>query len=254
MISILKPEFMKKEFFNKLLFLLVFTIGTGIYAQNITGVVLGEDGALPGATIQIKGTDQGVTTDFDGNFSIAANQNDILIVSFIGYSTQEVNVNNQDNITITLLSDSILDEVVVTGYGTQKREELTSAITTIDSEDFNVGNISDPQQLLQGKVAGLNIARVGGNPNEPFDIRLRGLSTFGANAEPLVIIDGVVGGSFDSVDPSDIESINVLKDASAGAIYGTRGSSGVIIVTTKSGKGLAKAGLEYRGYVSSEEI
>ncbi len=245
---------MKKEFFNKLLFLIVFTIGTGIYAQNLTGVVLGEDGPLPGATIQIKGSNQGVTADFDGNFSIAANQNDILIVSFIGYANQEVNVNNQDNITITLLSDSILDEVVIIGYGTQKKEELTSAITKIDAEDFNGGNINDPQQLLQGKVAGLNIARVGGDPNEAFNIRLRGLSTFGANAEPLVIIDGVIGGSFDSVDPSDIESINVLKDASAAAIYGTRGSSGVIIVTTKSGKGAAKAGLEYRGYVSSEEI
>ena len=112
---------MKKEFFNKLLFFIVFTIGTGIYAQNITGVVYGEDGALPGATIQIKGTNQGVTSDFEGNFSIEANQNDTLIVSYIGYSTQEVDVNNQDNITITLLSDSILDEVVIVGYGTQKK-------------------------------------------------------------------------------------------------------------------------------------
>ena len=147
-----------------------------------------------------------------------------------------------------------LDEVIVVGYGTLKREELTSAITNIKSEDFNVGNINDPQQLLQGKVAGLNISRVGGDPNEPFSVRLRGLSTFGANAQPLVIIDGVIGGSLNSVDPSDIESVNVLKDASAAAIYGTRGSSGVIIITTKSGKGIAQSGVEYNVYTASEEI
>lgn len=245
---------MKKEFFNKLLFFIVFIIGTGIYAQNITGVVLGEDGALPGATIQVKGTTQGVTSDFDGNFSIQANQNDTLIVSFIGYASQEVNIDDQDNITITLLPNSILDEVVIVGYGTQKKEEITSAIATIKSEDFNGGNINDPTQLLQGKIAGLNVARVGGDPNQPFTLRLRGLSTFGANAEPLVIIDGVIGGTLDAVDPSDIESVNVLKDASAAAIYGTRGSSGVIIINTKSGKGIAQSGLEYRGYVSSEQI
>ena len=156
--------------------------------------------------------------------------------------------------TISLLPNTELDEVILVGYGTQKKEELTSAITKIESKDFNGGNINDPTQLLQGKIAGLNIARVGGDPNKPFNIRLRGLSTFGANAEPLVVIDGVIGGSLDSVDPSDIESINVLKDASAAAIYGTRGSSGVILITTKSGKGISQSGFEYRVYASSEEI
>ena len=204
---------MKKGLISKLMFLFIFLCGAGIYAQTINGVVNGEDGALPGATVQIKGTDTGVTTDFDGNFSINASQNDTLVISFIGYSSQEVTVTDQNDLTILLTSNSILDEVVLTGYGTQKKEELTSAITAISSEDFNGGNINDPQQLLQGKVAGLNIARVGGDPNQPFNIRLRGLSTFGANAEPLVIIDGVIGGSFDSVDPADIESVNVLKDA-----------------------------------------
>lgn len=247
----IKIRIMKNKFLIKLLF---FIVGTGVYAQNITGVVLGDDGALPGATIQIKGTNQGITSDFDGNFSINANQNDTLIISYIGYSTQEVKLNNQDNITVQLQSDSILDEVVIVGYGTQKKEEITSAIATIDSEDFNGGNINDPTQLLQGKIAGLNVTRAGSDPNEPFTLRLRGLSTFGANAEPLIIIDGVIGGSLDSVDPSDIESVNVLKDAAAAAIYGTRGSSGVIIINTKSGKGGAKSGFEYRGYLSSEQI
>jgi iron complex outermembrane receptor protein len=252
--NIIKTRIMKKDFFIKLLFFIFIIIGKGVYAQNITGVVLGDDGVLPGATIQIKGTNIGVTSDFDGNFSIEADQNDTLIVSYIGYSTQEVEVNNQDNITVNLESDSILDEVVIIGYGTQKKEEITSAIATIKSEDFNGGNINDPTQLLQGKIAGLNVTRAGSDPNEPFTLRLRGLSTFGANAEPLVIIDGVIGGTLDAVDPSDIESVNVLKDAAAAAIYGTRGSSGVIIVNTKSGKGLAKSGFEYRGYLSSEQI
>ena len=242
---------MKKHFIRNIYYLFALIIGLQISAQNIKGVVLGEGDPLPGATVLVKGTNNGTTTNFDGNFSIQANQNDILVISYIGYSTQEVEIGNQNNLTISLLQD-ILDEVVVTGYGTQKKEEITSAIVSINSEDFNGGNINDPTQLLQGKVAGLNVARVGSNPNEGFTLRLRGLSTFGANAEPLIIIDGVTGGSLDSVDPSDIETVNVLKDAAAAAIYGTRGSSGVIIITTKTAKGGAKSGFEYRGYLSSE--
>ena len=245
---------MKKYFLRNIKFLFVFTIGFQIYAQNVKGVVLGEEGPLPGATVLVKGSNIGTTTDFDGNFSIEASQNDILVISFIGFSTQVVTIGNQTDLTISLLPNTELDEVILVGYGTQKKEELTSAITKIESKDFNGGNINDPTQLLQGKIAGLNIARVGGDPNKPFNIRLRGLSTFGANAEPLVVIDGVIGGSLDSVDPSDIESINVLKDASAAAIYGTRGSSGVILITTKSGKGISQSGFEYRVYASNEEI
>ena len=245
---------MNKYFLRNLKFLFVFTIGFQIHAQNVKGVVLGEEGPLPGATVLVKGSNIGTTTDFDGNFSIEASQNDILVISFIGFSTQVVTIGNQTDLTISLLPNTELDEVILVGYGTQKKEELTSAITKIESKDFNGGNINDPTQLLQGKIAGLNIARVGGDPNKPFNIRLRGLSTFGANAEPLVVIDGVIGGSLDSVDPSDIESINVLKDASAAAIYGTRGSSGVILITTKSGKGISQSGFEYRVYASNEEI
>ena len=245
---------MKKYFLRNIKFLFVFTIGFQIYAQNVKGVVLGEEGPLPGATVLVKGSNIGTTTDFDGNFSIEASQNDILVISFIGFSTQEVTIGNQTNLTISLLPNTELDEVILVGYGTQKKEELTSAITKIESKDFNGGNINDPTQLLQGKIAGLNIARVGGDPNKPFNIRLRGLSTFGANAEPLIVIDGITGGTLDTVDPSDIESISVLKDASAAAIYGTRGSSGVILITTKSGKGISQSGFEYRVYASSEEI
>jgi len=237
------------------MFLFVFLTGTGIYAQTVNGIVSGEDGALPGVSVVEKGTSNGSTTDFDGNFSLSVSNSDaVLVFSYLGYQTVEMSASSSF-MNITLLPDlDELDEVIIVGYGTQKREELTSAITNIKSEDFNVGNINDPQQLLQGKAAGLNIARVGSDPNEPFNIRLRGLSTFGANAEPLIIIDGVIGGSLDSVDPADIESINILKDASAAAIYGTRGSSGVIILTTKSGKGKEQSGFEYRTYAAIEEI
>ncbi len=237
---------------------LVFLGLTTVVGQEstITGTVSDSNGVpVPGASVVIKGTKTGVATDFDGNYSISASPEDILAFSYIGYLGQEVSVGNQSIIDVSLEEDvAKLDEVVVVGYGTQKKEEITSAITKVDAEDFNNGNVNSPSQLLQGKVAGLNIAREGGDPNQPFTIRLRGLSTFGANSQPLVIIDGVIGGSINAVDPTDIESINVLKDAAAGAIYGTRGSSGVIIITTKSGTGKTKAELEYNAYVAVESL
>jgi iron complex outermembrane receptor protein len=139
------------------------------------------------------------------------------------------------------------------GYGTQEKKELTSAVASVKSEDFNKGTVNDPVQLLQGKVAGLNITRPGGNPNGGFNVRLRGVSTFGANSEPLIVIDGVIGGSLNTVDPNDIASIDVLKDASAAAIYGSRGGSGVILITTKSGK-QGRVTVEYNGSAAVETI
>ena len=225
---------------------------------SITGQVLdlATGDPLPGVNIVEKGTSSGTLTDTDGNYSLTVtDQNAVLIFSFIGFLREEIPVGNQTVIDVEMAPDiQSLQEVVVVGYGTQRREEITSAVVQVDAENFNQGNVNNTQQLLQGKVAGLNIAREGGDPNQPFRIRLRGLSTLGANSEPLVIIDGVIGGSIDAVDPSDIESINVLKDAAAGAIYGTRGSSGVIIITTKSGRGAVAPSLEYRGFVAVESI
>ena len=227
---------MKKNQFKAFLSALLFFVGVGMYAQSVSGTVTSEDGPLPGATVVVKGTANGTTTDFDGNFTIAASADAILEVSFVGFTTQEVAVGGQDQITITLATDNELEEVVVTGYGSQRQKEITSAVVKVDAEDFNKGNINDASQLLQGKVAGLQVYNRGGDPNAAATIRLRGISTVGANAQPLVVIDGVIGASLANVDPSDIESINVLKDGSAAAIYGSRGSSGVILVTTKSGK------------------
>jgi iron complex outermembrane receptor protein len=227
---------MKKNQFKAFLSALLFFVGVGMYAQSVSGTVTSEDGPLPGATVVVKGTANGTTTDFDGNFTIAASADAILEVSFVGFTTQEVAVGGQDQITITLATDNELEEVVVTGYGSQRQKEITSAVVKVDAEDFNKGNINDASQLLQGKVAGLQVYNRGGDPNAAATIRLRGISTVGANAQPLVVVDGVIGASLANVDPSDIESINVLKDGSAAAIYGSRGSSGVILVTTKSGK------------------
>jgi iron complex outermembrane receptor protein len=195
-----------------------------------------------------------MVTDLDGNFSIEAGSTDVLVFSFIGYNTVEETVGTRTSINLTL-SESIqgLNEVVVVGYGTQEKKEITSAVASIKSEDFNRGTVNDPTQLLQGKVAGLNISRPGGNPNGGFNIRLRGISSFGANAEPLIVIDGVIGASLSTVDPNDIESMDVLKDGSAAAIYGTRGSAGVILVTTKSGK-KGKAVVEYSGTAATENV
>ena len=227
---------MKNNVMKSILSFIAFLVSVGIYAQSVSGLVTSEDGPLPGATVLVKGTSNGTTTDFDGNFTINAGADDVLVVSFVGFVSQEVSVAGQDNITINLVSDSELEEVIVTGYGSQSQREITSATVNVNAEDFNQGPINDPVQLLQGKVAGLSIYKPGGNPNESPTIRIRGLSTLGANTSPLVVIDGVPGATLASIDPNDIESMTVLKDGSGAAIYGTRGSSGVILITSKKGR------------------
>ncbi len=224
--------------------------------RTVTGQVTSEtEGPIPGVNIVIQGTVTGAVSDVDGNFSISVPGSDaVLVFSSIGYATQAIPVGAQSTITVLMLADvTSLDEIVVIGYGTQKKKELTSAISNVKSDDFVKGNVNNPAQLIQGKVAGLSISKPGGNPNQGYTIRLRGMSTIGANTSPLVVIDGVIGGSLDNVDPNDIESIDVLKDGSAAAIYGTRGSSGVIIITTKKGR-RGTASIEYNGLVTSETV
>ena len=240
---------------NLLKLSLAFTIAFSgmLSAQQISGNVSDETGPLPGATVVVQGTTTGVVADFDGNYSISASAGDVLVFSYVGYTAQAITVGNQNTINIVLQSSNELEEVLVTGYGSQQQKEITSAVTSISAEEFNQGAINDASQLLQGKVAGLQIYNRGGDPNAGTVIRLRGLSSLGANISPLVVIDGVGGASLNNVDPSDIESYTVLKDASAAAIYGSRGSSGVIIVTTKSG-GVGAAELTYSGQLSSSSI
>lgn len=224
---------------------------------SITGKVTDARGVpLPGANILEKDTSNGTMTDFEGNFSLkVTNADAILIVTYIGYTTRQVDLNGQSNLNIVLQESAAeLDEVVVVGYGSLNKREITSAIVSIDEEAFNAGNINDSEQLLTGKVPGLTISKVGSSPTGATTIRLRGITSFGANSEPLIVIDGVVGGNLNNLDPNDIKSIDVLKDASAGAIYGTRGSSGVIIVTTKSGGKYGKESFNINTYTVFEEI
>ena len=234
-------------------FAISFTFGQ---AKTIKGkVTSASEGPLPGVNIVLQGTTQGIMTDAGGNYSIAVpGPEAILVFSFISYTPQTVTVGAQSTIDVVLApAMSALNEVVVTGYGTQKKREVTSSITSVKSDEFNKGSVNSPVALIEGKVSGLSISKPGGNPNGTYDIRLRGMSTIGANLGPLVIIDGVIGGDLNNVDPNDIESINVLKDGSAAAIYGTRGSSGVILVQTKKGK-KGTAVIDYNVYASAEMV
>lgn len=262
------------SFLFKTFLIAAFTVAIGTsdsYAQErvqVTGVVTdASDGSpLPGASIvvlesdEVTGTMIGTTSGMDGSYTINVPPSlNVLRVTFIGYLPQNVTIDGRTEINIALQQDiRLLDDVVVVGYGVQDQREITSSVATVNLEEFNKGNISDPSQLLQGKVAGLIVNNRGGNPNRSSTLRLRGLSTVGANTEPLVVIDGVLGASLDNVDPNDIASIDVLKDGSASAIYGTRGSSGVILVTTKTGQtaadGSGQVRAEYSGYVSSSSV
>lgn len=222
--------------------------------RTISGTVTDTEGEpLIGANVLEAGTSNGTITDIDGTYSISVADDATLLFSFTGFASQQVAVGSSDNIDVALSAGEILEEVVVTGYGTQKAREITSSIASVKAEDFNKGNVNDPTQLLQGKVAGLAISKPGSNPNGSFNIRLRGLSTIGASTEPLVVIDGALGGDLNSVDPNDIASIDVLKDGSAAAIYGTRGASGVILITTKRGSA-GTSTVEYNGQVSLETV
>lgn len=226
--------------------------------QTVSGVITdAETGeGIPGANVLVKGTSSGTVSDIEGNYSIALPDGaTTLVYSFVGYVTEEIEVGSRSVIDISLTADvTSLTEVVVVGYGIQEKKEITSAIASVKSEDFNQGNISNPAQLLQGKVAGLNIsAPSGGNPFAGFNIRLRGVSSVGENTSPLIIVDGVIGVDLNSVDPNDIESMDVLKDGSAAAIYGTRASAGVIIITTRKGSE-GKVNVDYNGFVAFDMI
>lgn len=240
--------------------LLLFFVAIGTFAmaqRTVTGTITDAETNEPliGASVVVLGTSTGTVTDFDGKFSLDVPEGATQIqFSYTGYATTTQDLGVSNVIDVQMSAGTDLDEVVVTGYGTQKEKEITSSVVEVSEKDFNQGVISDPAQLLQGKVAGLQVYNRGGNPNNQSVIRLRGLSTVGANVQPLVVIDGVIGASLQNVDPNDIETISVLKDGSAAAIYGSRGSSGVIIVTTKKGKASQKLQWSYNGQVSTESI
>lgn len=237
--------------------LLTFSLQAFAQGQKVSGKVTSSDdgSGIPGVNVVEKGTSNGAVTDVDGNFSISVGSNATLVFSAVGYASQEVPVGDQSTVDVTLVVDvTSLSEIVVVGYGSQDKKEITGSVVALNTEQFNKGNVNDPRQLLQGKVPGLSIYNRGGNPNSSATFRLRGISTIGSNSQPLIVIDGVLGASLDNVDPNDIESINVLKDGSAAAIYGSRGSAGVILVTTKRGAKGGAMTVDYNGYLAADQV
>ncbi len=210
---------------------------------------------LAGVSVVVKNTNIGTVTDEQGNFTIEATIGTTLVISSTGYGTQEIDVKSQTAVAIELSkSGGNLDEVVVVGYGTQRRKELTSAVASVKSEDFTKGFARDAAQLIQGKVAGISVATTSGAPNATTQISLRGANSILGNSTPLVLIDGIPG-ALNTVAPEDIESIDVLKDGSAAAIYGTRGTNGVILITTRKRQGGNRPPtLNYDGYVTVQSI
>ncbi len=232
----------------------------GAFAQEqVSGTVIDSTAGdpLPGVNIVVKGTQQGTASGVNGTFSLSVpSLSDTLVFSFLGFETKEEGIAGRSQLEVEL-AETVYDvgqEIVVTGYGTQERRAITGAVASLDETDFVAGNVNNPTELIQGKVAGLQVTTRNGNPNDDAEIRLRGISSFGANQEPLVVVDGIVGASLDNLDPNDIESIDVLKDASAAAIFGTRGSAGVILVTTKSGEAREGVAIEYNAYYTFEGI
>lgn len=210
---------------------------------------------LPGVNIVIKGTTLGVISDIDGKFSLnVPNSDAVLVFSFVGFETTEVPLEGRTQIEVSLNPQvTSLDEIIVVGYGTQRRGDVTSAISSVKSDEFIEGAVKDAGQLIQGKVAGLTITNPSGDPLAGVQIMLRGNSTLNASTAPLVIVDGIPG-DLNLVAPQDIESIDVLKDGSAASIYGTRGNNGVIIVTTKKARKNQGLNAEYSTYVSTQTI
>ena len=224
--------------------------------RTVSGQVVDSNGeSIIGANIVEKGTANGTITDMDGKFSLKTAPNATLVISYIGYKTIEMKASEvKARQTITLQENAeMMDEVVVIGYGTQRKGDVTSAISSVKAEDFTVGKVGDAADLIKGKVAGLSIAKGSGDPNSTSTIRLRGVISVNGSTTPLILIDGVEG-DLSTVAPENIASIDVLKDASAAAIYGTRGANGVIIITTKTGHRGERATVNYSGYVSASQF
>ena len=218
---------------------LVLTTALGFsQEQTVTGkVVASDDGmGIPGVNVVVKGTTNGTATDFDGNYSITASTNATLVFSYLGFVKKEVGIAGQSTVNVSLEEDTnALDEVVVVGYGTQKKSDITGSVSSVSSEEINAFPVLNAEQALQGRAAGVVVqSNNGGEPGAPIGIKVRGNTSIGASSEALVVVDGFVGANYPQ--PADIESVEVLKDASATAIYGSRGANGVILVTTKKGR------------------
>ncbi|MEG1660720.1 MAG: SusC/RagA family TonB-linked outer membrane protein, partial [Bacteroides sp.] len=238
-----------------LLLLVAFLMPFSAFAQSLQlkGTVTDASGEpIIGASVLEKGTTNGIITDVNGQFTLAVNPKGTLLISYVGYKPLETAINNRRDIKIVLQEDTqMLDETVVIGYGTMKKSDMTGAISSVNVEDLASRATTNPAEALQGKIAGVNIQKAGGNAGASVRIKIRGVKTFGDN-EPYYVIDGFPG-SIENVNPSDIESMEILKDGAAAAIYGSRAANGVILVTTKNGK-KGDVKVDFNAYLSATHI
>ncbi len=242
---------MKVKSFNYYVVILLFLTFNFTFAQRtISGNVSDEEGVpLPGVNVVIKGSDTGTSTDFDGNYSISVSDSDVITFSYVGFIDQEIEVANAESFDISLeMGSDELEEIVLTGYGSVKKRDLTGAIAQIKTEVIQRANPIQAAASLQGQVAGVLVTRAKGRPGDDLDINIRGLNNFDdEKTRPLVVVDGIMGANINDINPGDIQTIDVLKDASSTAVYGARGANGVIIVTTKKGA-TGKPSVSYNGY------
>ncbi|WP_445736124.1 SusC/RagA family TonB-linked outer membrane protein [Mariniflexile sp.] len=227
---------MKKHIYHNLLLIGTVLLGGTMFAQTITGNVSDSNGAIPGVNIIVKNTSKGTVTDFDGNYAIDnVDPNAILVFSFLGYTTKEVSVNGKTVVDVVLVEDSqALDEVVLVGYSSRKKSTLTGAVSIVNMSDMEKTRVTNVTQALQGQIAGVQVTSSTGAPGDPVEVRIRGEGTIGNN-NPLYVVDGIPSRDINFLNQADIKTITVLKDASAAAIYGSRASGGVVLITTKSG-------------------
>ena len=230
-----------------LLFLLCL-LPMGALAQGVVKGTVSDAAGDPiiGASVKVQGTQGGAITDLNGKFSVNAPSNATLSISYVGYVTQRVNVGGRSNINVVLTEDNnTLDDVVVIGYGVQKKSDLTGAVASVNSGELEALSTTDAGAALQGKVSGVNVL-TNASPGEAADIRVRGYSSNGGNISPLYIVDGLQVDNIQYLDPQMIESIEILKDAASAAIYGARAGNGVVLITTKSG-GSSRTNISYTG-------
>ena len=261
MLSLFKRITPSKSYTFLSCFLTLLSLNFQLLAQsqrNITGTVQTESGvAMAGVSVVVKGTNLGTTTDISGNYKLSVSaKNTSFVFSHVGFISQEIPVNTQTKIDVILKTDTkALDEVVVVGYGSQNRKDVTGAVATISSENFNQGAITNPLQQIAGRAAGVNVTQTGSEPGSGPSVRIRGITSLVGGNDPLVVVDGIQGNMdlLNQVPPSEIASIDVLKDASATAIYGSRGAPGVIIVSTKKNKS-GKSSVEYSATFSVDRV
>lgn len=239
--------------FYVLLFTLCASFAWAQQQVTISGVVTdSENYPVIGATVLIKGTTVGTTTDIDGNYSLQASQGQTLLFSYVGMQPQEIVIGNQSTINVRMIEGELLEEVVVIGYGTVRKSDLTGAVSSMRAKDLMADVSTSVAGALQGKVPGVAVTNVSGEPGKGMSITVRGITSL-TNNDPLYVIDGVYG-DLNMIDPADIASIEVLKDASAAAIYGSRAASGVVLVTTKSGRKNTPAKVDLNVYTGIQKI